>query len=184
MQANEDEEEERWRRIEENHLHASTPLHVKSEREETLKGVLEAEAKERAWRMSEDGIQSMSGRSKYADDSRKAINAEFAKIVWPGVESWAPAGESEVILPPSRSRQNPAAVLYFCLHQRNLLHSPRRRLVALEVSQPKCHTICCSQNCDAHTWDQHSMIYSQYINSCWCSVHICTDVLRISHLRL
>jgi hypothetical protein len=130
IQAREEEEEERWRRIQEHHLHASTPLHLQSERQASLKGVLEAEARERAWRMSEDGIQSMSGRSKYADDSRKAINAEFCKIVWPGVESCAPAGEHEVALPPGQSRRNPAAVLYFCLSQRNFRKS-RAQLVRI-----------------------------------------------------
>ena len=135
IQASEEEEEERWRRIQEHHLHASTPLYLQSERQASLEGVLEAEARERAWRMSEDGIQSMSGRSKYADDSRKAINAEFCRIVWPGVESWAPIGEQEIALPPGQSRHNPAAVLYFCLSQRNLLHkTPRVKLVTLEVS--------------------------------------------------
>ena len=133
IQAIEDEEEERWRRIEENHLHASTPLHLRSDRETSLQGVRDAEAKERSYRISEDGIQSMSGRSKHADDSRKSINAELSKIVWPGVEGWAPAGEQETVLPQRRSRQNPAAVLYFCLSQRNMLHSPKRKLVMLEV---------------------------------------------------
>ena len=134
IQAIEEEEEERWRRIEEYHLHASTPLHLKSQREDSLVSVLESEAKERARRMSEDGIQSMSGRSKYADYSRKAINAELCRIVWPGVESWAPVGEQEAPLPPGRSRRNPGAVLYFCLSQRNLLHrTPRRKLVTLQV---------------------------------------------------
>lgn len=133
IQAIEDEEEERWRRIEENHLHASTPLHLRSDRETGLQGVRDAEAKERSYRMSEDGIQSMSGRSKHADDSRKSINAELSKIVWPGVEGWAPAGEQEAVLPQRRSRQNPAAVLFFCLSQRNMLHSPKRTLVTLEV---------------------------------------------------
>ena len=130
IQASEEEEEERWRRIQEYHLHASTPLHLQSERQASLKGVLEAEARERAWRMSEDGIQSMSGRSKYADDSRKAINAEFCKIVWPGVESCVPAGEHEVALPSGQSRRNPAAVLYFCLSQRNFRKS-RAQLVTI-----------------------------------------------------
>jgi hypothetical protein len=130
IQASEEEEEERWRRIQEYHLYASNPLHLQSERQASLKGVLEAEARERAWRMSEDGIQSMSGRSKYADDSRKAINAEFCKIVWPGVESCVPAGEHEVALPSGQSRRNPAAVLYFCLSQRNFRKS-RAQLVTI-----------------------------------------------------
>ena len=136
VQANEKEEEERWRRIEENHLHASTPQHLRSEREASLSGVVEAEEQERAWRISEDGIRSMSGRSMYADHSRKAINAEFTRLVWPGVESLAPAGEREAPLPPSRSRQNPVAVLYFCLTRRNLLLQPghyKRLIHAIDI---------------------------------------------------
>jgi hypothetical protein len=143
VQANEKEEEERWRRIEENHLHASTPQHLRSEREASLSGVVEAEEQERAWRISEDGIRSMSGRSTSADHSRKAMNAEFTRLVWPGVESLAPAGEREAPLPPSRSRQNPVAVLYFCLTRRNLLLQPghhKRLIHAMDIGERESAT--------------------------------------------
>ena len=143
VQANEKEEEERWRRIEEIHLHASTPHRLRSEREASRSGVVEAEEQERAWRISEDGIRSMSGRSTYADHSRKAINAEFTRLVWPGVESLAPAGEREAPLPPSRSRQNPVAVLYFCLTRRNLLLQPghyKRLIHAMDIGEKESAT--------------------------------------------
>jgi hypothetical protein len=143
VQTNEKEEEERWRRIEENHLHASTPQQLRSEREASLSGVVEAEEQERGWRISEDGIRSMSGRSTYVDHSRKAINAEFTRLVWPGVESLAPAGEREAPLPPSRSRQNPVAVLYFCLTRRNVLLQPghyQRLIHAMDIGEKDSST--------------------------------------------
>jgi len=145
IQAHEEEEEERWRRIEEHHLHASTPLQLRSQRDESLTGVIAAEEHERSWRLSQNGIQAMSKRSRYADDTRRAVNTEFSKIVWPAVESHAPAGEEEARIPAARTRHNPEAVLFFLQMQRGLngrgdasartLRTPKRQLIAMEAMQ-------------------------------------------------
>lgn len=145
IQAHEEEEEERWRRIEEHHLHASNPLQLRSQREESLTGVIVAEEHERSWRLSQNAIQAMSKRSRYADDIRRALNSEFSKIVWPAVESQAPAGEEEARIPAARSRHCPEAVLFFLQMQRGLngrgdvstrpSRTPNRMLLALEAMQ-------------------------------------------------
>lgn len=147
IQAHEDEEEERWRRIEKYHLHASTPLHLRSQRDESLGYVLQAEERERAWRLSQDSILALSNRSRSpADDSRRAINAELSKVVWPAVESQAPAGEEEAHIPPSRSRHDPTAVLFFCLMQVQsaqciILDIRLRRAYSLYL----CSVTCCTR---------------------------------------
>ena len=134
IQVGEEEEEERWRRIESCHLHASTPLHLSSERKATLPAVLHAEAQEQRRRIEEDGKQYLSGRKREADYFRQAVNAELSKIVWPAVESKTPAGEGEAVIPPSRSRSDTAAVINFCASQRSqLLASPRRRMMTLDA---------------------------------------------------
>ena len=134
IQVGEEEEEERWRRIESCHLHASTPLHLSSERKATLPAVLHAEAQEQRRRIEEDGKQYLSGRKREADYFRQAVNAELSKIVWPAVESKTPAGEGEAVIPPSRSRGDTAAVINFCASQRSqLLASPRRRMMTLDA---------------------------------------------------
>ena len=132
IQAIEAEEEERWRRIEENYIHASTPQRLQAEHKEGLEEILQAEANERTRRMVEDGKQFVSIRYLYVDKFRKSINTELSKFVWPGVESCAPAGVQEVLIPRSRSRQDPASVLYFCVSQRKLLQFPKGELFALE----------------------------------------------------